>query len=135
MFEVTTINYVVGFIVVSIEHIRFRVSSSSSATLRVEVVRKRDSKVGNKWKMSHFLLHNERINATNARNEIHGQDLCANVGIRITQSFEEVRNIFHVLVFANIFGKIANAWYLARTCEGLVRSPSSSHRVLSLVKY
>ena len=41
VFEVTTIRYVVGFVVVSIEHMRFRVSSSSSATLRVEVVRKR----------------------------------------------------------------------------------------------
>lgn len=42
--------------------------------------------------MNHFLLHNERINATNARNETHDQDLCAYVGIKITQSFEEVRN-------------------------------------------
>lgn len=87
MFEVVTIYCLVGFVVVSTKHGMFVMSSSLATTLGVEIIGKGDGRVRNRRRGNQFLLHNERINATNAQNGVHDQDLGTNVGVKTIQSF------------------------------------------------
>lgn len=64
---------------------------------------------------NNLLLINERVNMYDTGNGVHDQDLCVNVVIRVIQSFEEARNVLHVIVFVNNFGKIACGKNLTRT--------------------
>lgn len=84
-------------------------SSTSSTTLRIDVIGKRNGGTRSSRWWSDFLLHDERINSTNTGDKIHDQYLHVNVILRIIQTLEKTRNILHMFVYANSLDEIVSA--------------------------